>query len=64
MRVRLPVSSAIKEWLEAMRAENRVLKSELLATKVRQETSEEVTEQIRLQVTPLIQSASGDAVTR
>lgn len=52
------------ERLEAARTENRLLESELLAMKVRLETSEQVTEQIRLQVTQLIQSASGGAVTR
>lgn len=52
------------ERLEAIRGENRSLESELLAMKVRLETSEQVTEQIRFQVTQLIQSASGGAVTR
>jgi DNA repair exonuclease SbcCD ATPase subunit len=52
------------ERLEATRAENRVLESELLAMKVRLETSEQLTEQIRLQVMQLIQSASGGTATR
>lgn len=43
---------------------NRELESELLTMRVMVETSEKVTEQIRLQVSQVIESASGKAVTR
>jgi chromosome segregation ATPase len=51
-----------REQLGVVNAQNRVLESDLLTMKVRLETSEEVTEQIRLQVTQIIQSAATNPV--
>lgn len=52
------------ELLEASGIKNQALESELLTMRVRLETSEQVTEQIRLQVAQLIQSASSKSPIR
>jgi hypothetical protein len=49
--------------LEASSIESQALESERLAMRVRLETSEQVTEQIRAQVALIIQSASNNGVT-
>lgn len=51
--------SKATEQKEAISAKNQGLEAELLTMKIQVETSEKVTEQIRLQVTQIIQSASG-----
>jgi ribosomal protein L9 len=49
--------------LEASSIKSQALESERLAMRVRLETSEQVTEQIRAQVAQIIQSVSNNGVT-